>query len=144
MSTEKKMQTFNDLEHTSRSLNDCIYYEISVSVCSVYIYIWTDNLNAFRNIKYMYVVCNGFHWFLSSGKGLNLQIFFLTFNPLPNDRILDVTKLKAFADDKLNVAKMMIYLLKWVENTVGKGENAGYMHFLLFPQCFQKTRTVDM
>ena len=26
-----------------------------------------------------------------------------------------------------------------VENIVGKGENAGYQHFLLFPQCFQKT-----
>ena len=25
-----------------------------------------------------------------------------------------------------------------VENTVGKGENAGYQHFLLFPQCFLK------
>ena len=23
------------------------------------------------------------------------------------------------------------------ENIVGKGENAGYKHFLLFPQCFQ-------
>ena len=22
------------------------------------------------------------------------------------------------------------------ENIVGKGENAGYQHFLLFPQCF--------
>ena len=31
-------------------------------------------------------------------------------NPFPNNRILDMTKLKAFADDKLNVAKMMIYL----------------------------------
>ena len=29
---------------------------------------------------------------------------------LPNDKILDVTKLKAFADDKLTVAKMMISL----------------------------------
>ena len=26
----------------------------------------------------------------------------------------------------------------WVENIVGKGENAGYQHFVLFPQCFQK------
>ena len=26
----------------------------------------------------------------------------------------------------------------WVQNIVGKGENAGYQHFLLFPQCFQK------
>ena len=25
-----------------------------------------------------------------------------------------------------------------VENIVGKGENAGNQHFLLFPQCFQK------
>ena len=26
-----------------------------------------------------------------------------------------------------------------IENIVGKGENAGYQQFLLFPQCFQKT-----
>ena len=25
-----------------------------------------------------------------------------------------------------------------IENIVVKGENAGYQHFLLFPQCFQK------
>ena len=31
-------------------------------------------------------------------------------------------------------------LLDRVENIVGKGENAGYQHFLLFPQCFQKSR----
>ena len=24
-----------------------------------------------------------------------------------------------------------------VENMMGKGENAGYKHFLLFPECFQ-------
>ena len=33
-------------------------------------------------------------------------------------------KLKAFADDKLNVAKMMISLFDGGEITVGKGENA--------------------
>ena len=26
--------------------------------------------------------------------------------------------------------------MKMVENIVGKGENAGNQHFLLFPQCF--------
>ena len=57
---------------------------------------------------------------------------------LPNDKILDVTKLKAFADDKINVVQIMIPVLKRVENIVGKGENAGYQHFHLFPQCFQK------
>ena len=49
-----------------------------------------------------------------------------------------MTKLKAFADDKVNVAKMMIALFNRVENTVGNGENAGYQHFLLFPHCFPK------
>ena len=50
----------------------------------------------------------------------------------------DWTKFKAFADDKLNVAKIMISDFDGVENIVRKGENAGYQHFLLFSQCFQK------
>ena len=29
-------------------------------------------------------------------------------------------------------------VLESVENIVGKGENAGYKHFLIFPQCRQK------
>ena len=59
-------------------------------------------------------------------------------NSLPNDKILDMTKLKAFADDKLYIAKMTISLLGSVENTVGKEENAGNQHFLLFQQGFLK------
>ena len=51
---------------------------------------------------------------------------------------MDVTKFKAFADEKLNVAKMTISLCDRVENTVGNEENAGYQHFLLSPQCFPK------
>ena len=64
------------------------------------------------------------------------RCIYLTENPLPNDKILDVTKLKAFAEEKLNIAKMTISLFDKVKNTVGKGENAGYQHFLFFPQCF--------
>ena len=30
-----------------------------------------------------------------------------------------------------------------MENIVGKGENAGYKHFLLFPQCFSKGYSVE-
>ena len=59
------------------------------------------------------------------------------FNSLSNDKILDVTKLKAFADDKISVAQMIISVFDRLENIVGKGENAGYQHFL-FTQCFQK------
>ena len=55
-----------------------------------------------------------------------------------NDKISGVTKLKAFADDKIDIAQMMISVFDRVKNIVGKGENAGYRFFLLFPQCFQK------
>ena len=43
------------------------------------------------------------------------------FNSFPHDKILDQTKLKAFADDKLNVTKMIISVFDRVENIVGKG-----------------------
>ena len=54
------------------------------------------------------------------------------FNSLLNNKFLNRTKLKAFAEGKLNVTVMMISLLR-VKNTMGKKENAGYQHFLLFP-----------
>ena len=59
-------------------------------------------------------------------------------NSLPSNKILDWSKFKAFSDDKLNVVRIMISVSDRVENIVGKGENAGYQHFLIFPQCFQK------
>ena len=54
-------------------------------------------------------------------------------NSLPNDNLVDLFKLKAFADDKINVSEQLKFLLGRVENIVGKGGNAGYQHFLLFP-----------
>ena len=39
-------------------------------------------------------------------------------------------------EDKLDITYICFF--KSVENMVGKGENAGLQHFLLFPQCFQK------
>ena len=36
------------------------------------------------------------------------------------------------------VAEIMGFVFERVENIVGKKENAGYQHFLLFLQCFQK------
>ena len=59
-------------------------------------------------------------------------------NSFPHDKILYWSKLKAFADNKIEVFKMKIFVFDRVENIVGKGENAGYQHFLLFPQCFQR------
>ena len=61
-------------------------------------------------------------------------------NSFPNDRVFfDWIKFKAFADNNLNIAKIIIsFFLYRVENIVGKGENAGNWHFLLYPQGFQK------
>ena len=74
----------------------------------------------------------------NNGKTHKCSSTWKEFNSLTNDKILDMNELKAFADDKLNVDKMTISLYGRVENTVGKGGNAGYQHFLLFPQCFPK------
>ena len=60
------------------------------------------------------------------------------FNHLPNAKVLNMTKLKAFADEKSKLTKMMISLFDRVENTAGKGENAGNQHFLLSPAVFSK------
>ena len=63
---------------------------------------------------------------------------FHLFNPLPKDKFLDKAKFKAFVHDNPNVAKMVIFVFDRAKNIVGKGENAGYQHFFLFPQRFQK------
>ena len=47
-------------------------------------------------------------------------------------------KLKAFAEDNFNFAKMMTSFFDRVGNVVGKGENAHYHYFLLFPHFFSK------
>ena len=61
-----------------------------------------------------------------------------TFNSLPNDKSFDWSKLKAFADDKKPVNVNLKFDLGRIENIVGKGKNAAYQHFLLFPPCFLK------
>ena len=59
------------------------------------------------------------------------------FISLANDKILDWSKLKAIADDKLNVTENLKFISGRVENIAEKGQNAGFQNFLLFPQRFQ-------
>ena len=68
--------------------------------------------------------------------GLLIALMLLTFYQAT--KILDRSELKVFADDTINVTKQLKFVLGRAGNTVGKGENAGYQHFLLFSQCFQK------
>ena len=56
-------------------------------------------------------------------------------NSIPNNELV---QLKAFADNMYNVVKTILSIIYREENIVGKGENAGYQHILLFPQFFQK------
>ena len=58
--------------------------------------------------------------------------------PITRRQILDPSKLRKFADYNFKFDQNGRKLFNWVENTVGKGEIAGYEQFLLFPQCFQK------
>ena len=59
---------------------------------------------------------------------------------LPNNKILDLSKLKANADEKIpvNLIEKLKPEFGRVENIVGKSGNVGYQHFLLFLQCFRK------
>ena len=60
-------------------------------------------------------------------------------NPSSNSKFLDRPNLKEVADDKINVTEKLKFVLRRVENTVGKGENAGYHSIFSFsPQWFQK------
>ena len=73
-------------------------------------------------------------------KGFFLQSIKSAVNPLPNDKFLDMTKLKAFADTKLKVANRQFFSLieqktLWEKE---KGENDGYQHFSPFPTEFSK------
>ena len=73
----------------------------------------------------------------------NIYHMIQSFNFFTNDKIWTGRNWKHFADDNSNGAKMMISLFNRVENTAGKGENAGFQHFLLFPQCFPMPSSLE-
>ena len=60
------------------------------------------------------------------------RIVWKRVNTLPNSKIMGLSKLKAFADGKINVTQKLKFALGRVENIVGKGENAAY------PRVFQR------
>ena len=69
---------------------------------------------------------------------INIPSYFL--NSLPNDKILDVSKFKAFADKKPHDLDTKIEIsVGSCRKHCGKRRKCWlYQHFLLFPQCFQK------
>ena len=63
------------------------------------------------------------------------------FNPYPDDKILDQARLKSFADDKLNVTKIIISVFDRVENILGKGEIACTSNFSFSHNVFKRRLT---
>ena len=70
--------------------------------------------------------------------GLDQAKILLALNSLPKDTILRMFEFKASADYKFGVAEIMEFVFGRLENVVGKGDNAGYQHFLLFSTIFSK------
>ena len=65
------------------------------------------------------------------------SVHMVSFNSLPNDKILHKSKLKAFADDKINVTEGLKLVLRKIEKIIGKRGKACYQHFLLFQNFFK-------
>ena len=83
------------------------------------------------------IICACF-FFSQKHKGLHKYAVDNRFNPFQHDKILDQTKLKAFADDKLNVTKIIISVFDRVENIVGKGEIACTSNFSFSHNVFNR------
>ena len=62
----------------------------------------------------------------------------LLFNSLLNNRILDWSRWKALANDKINFAKMMIIFDREIIVDKKTQENVDYQHFFLFHNVFEK------
>ena len=87
---------------------------------------------------------SNYHLFHNDFKRLVLQthknwIVWERVNPFPNNKFLDWSRLRAFADKKINVTQKFNFVFRRVENFVGKEENAGYQHFSPFFTMFSKT-----
>ena len=57
-----------------------------------------------------------------SGSALGIFLYLYRFISFPNEKNLDWSKLKAFADDKINLTRKLKFDLEWVENIVEKNE----------------------
>ena len=50
--------------------------------------------------------------------------------------------MKPLADNKINMTIKLKYVSERAKNILGKGEIAGYHHFILFPKHFQKPHSL--
>ena len=131
------MELFNF--QTSRLVFTCLQYKSLKTLWEKKKLLVTSNFSFSHGVFYLFaevsVIFIKFKVFVCSlfqfGRVLNLS-FWKGLNSLPNNKILHWSKLKIFIDDFIDVNKKFKFGLGRVKNIVGKGENAGYQHFLLF------------
>ena len=92
-----------------------------------------------ENEKMMVTSIFSFSHNISLSGWLKVGIVWQRVNPLPDDTILDWSKLKQLADDNFRFDESSRKFSEQVEITVGKGEIARYEQFLLFAQCFKRS-----
>ena len=66
------------------------------------------------------------------------SISYYAFHSLLNDKILDWSKLRAFADNKIKVLKMMIFVFDRVEKNVENRRKCWLLAFSPFSTMFSK------
>ena len=113
-------------------------YEVCIARVSRIVSAWVSYISIIEIVLNTY---STFKWliFILYNRAKSLHFLYIRIYPLPNVKMLDLSKLVALADDKVECDKKKIEICdRKGKNIVGKGENAGHQHFLLFPQCFQK------
>ena len=115
---------FNPLEARQKSLSVMLHLRMVIPVRNTFVELFRKRMDI------VWLVNCPFHQVFTEWKILD----FSKLKAFADD----LSKLKAFADDKLNVVEMVVIIYESVENLVGKGENADYQHFLHFPQGFPK------
>ena len=65
-----------------------------------------------------------------------LKLYYVSFNPLPDDNMLALSKLKAFADSKFSVTQNIKFVYHRIENIVGKEKKLWLPAFFPFQNLF--------
>ena len=68
----------------------------------------------------------------------------LWINSSLNNTILGHPISKNFIDNIINLIANFTFIFQRIQNIAGKGENAGYQHFLPFPQCFRNVPLLEL
>ena len=66
------------------------------------------------------------------------RVYQMIINSLPNDKILDWSKFKAFADNKINVTEKLEFVSERIVNIVKKGEKLFSSILSVFHNVFKK------